>query len=578
MARISGRLAFDRTRSAAMSNALTGISGVSIVLQDTDNNLTASVLTASDGTYSFINVPEGNYQVVEKYGFPATAIGTGDFSTATVSAIINGGTVPPIGFVVNPPYGATDLDNTIPNTWKLSVNGANLIGIDFLNAPVAYMPIQEITDANVVIDDVNLITDFDNGTFGTLPAGTDANTGAYPSPYSNVGSDFMLVTPSINLSYTSPDDGQYTIQNILNYGRENSLGNWWNVADHTTGNEMGRMLVVNGYNPGAIILSTTVTVRPETYYLFSAWILNLCTTNLNFANVAFAVNILGSGGNMLYNATLGNIIPNKSDFPEWHEIGTVFNSGNNTAVTVQFISMGPAAIGNDYLIDDIALYAVQVPVFPAIKTATPNSARVNDLITFRVTLENTGESQMENVFFIDPIPDGLEFVPNSVRVNGNQMLGANPNVGFTVPNVQSGESLFVEFLARAIFVPTPNPTINIARINYMYTPVQGGIPSRYETTTNETPVTIIAIPPPTPQEPDPIEPDPLTPDPIEPEPPTPPTPEPFIPQEPEPIEPEPEIPEPEECCCYDDCHDDCCCECPNIFERLSNAICQLFSL
>ena len=53
------------------------------------------------------------------------------------------------------------------------------------------------------------------------------------------------------------------------------IGAWWRVADHTQGNETGRMLVVNGYNPGAVFFRAEVAVEPNHYYLFTAWILNL---------------------------------------------------------------------------------------------------------------------------------------------------------------------------------------------------------------------------------------------------------------------------------------------------------------
>ena len=70
MPTISGSLLFDRTRTAS-STGLTGIAGVTIALQNTSTWETLTVLTSSNGSYSFINVPAGNYQIVEAYGTPA---------------------------------------------------------------------------------------------------------------------------------------------------------------------------------------------------------------------------------------------------------------------------------------------------------------------------------------------------------------------------------------------------------------------------------------------------------------------------------------------------------------------------
>lgn len=48
------------------------------------------------------------------------------------------------------------------------------------------------------------------------------------------------------------------------------IGAWWRISDHTTGDETGRMMVVNGYNPGCIFFTSTVNVQPNTNYLFSS--------------------------------------------------------------------------------------------------------------------------------------------------------------------------------------------------------------------------------------------------------------------------------------------------------------------
>lgn len=40
----------------------------------------------------------------------------------------------------------------------------------------------------------------------------------------------------------------------------NQIGAWWRIADHTIGNETGRMMVVNGFNPGAVFFRDVVSV------------------------------------------------------------------------------------------------------------------------------------------------------------------------------------------------------------------------------------------------------------------------------------------------------------------------------
>ena len=71
MATISGRVIFDRNRSASISSGDSGIANIPVVLQNIATNARLTVLTDSNGNYSFINVPDGNYRIVESFGAAA---------------------------------------------------------------------------------------------------------------------------------------------------------------------------------------------------------------------------------------------------------------------------------------------------------------------------------------------------------------------------------------------------------------------------------------------------------------------------------------------------------------------------
>ena len=488
MSTISGRVLFDRDRTAVISQTFAGIANVSVVLQNIQTEERLAVLTDANGSYSFINVPNGNYRIVESFGTPAVPT-PGDFNNAMVGSIPVGVT-PPITFVSNPPPGATNLDCTIPNTILVTVSGVNLINENFLNGPVRYTPITVITDACTTISTTNLITAADNGTFGFFPAGTPANTGANPNPYPGLAPDFTYVLPNPNAFV--PLDGEYTIQNIMNNAMSNQIGAWWRIADHTTGNETGRMMVVNGFEPGSVFFRTQVTVNPNTNYLFSSWILNLFKA-LGFPNPELGVQVLDENGNTLYSATLGALIPVNLNTPEWKQIGTVINSQNNTTLTVEFLSEGQAAVGNDYAIDDVSLNEIEVPVFTPVKSASATSVVVGETITYTVTLTNTCESPLTSVLFQDIVPNGFTFVPDSVTINGILQPGFNPNTGFMVPDIPGGGTATIMFSALATSVPPVNPTINVATMTYEYTPVEGGIPAFFEVMSNEVPVQIAAV-------------------------------------------------------------------------------------
>lgn len=487
MATISGRVVFDRDRSATINTGDTGISGVSVVLQDISNNRRLVVLTDAEGNYSFLNVPNGSYRIVESFGTPGGVATPGDFTDAMPGTVPEG-VNPPVSAVTNPPTGTTNLDSLTPDTLFVTVTGANAVNQNFLNGPVIYTPIEAILDSCAIVSGTNLITAADGGTFGTFDPGTPVNTGVLEEPYPGVTPDFTYVLP--NPEIFAPLGGEYTVQNLMTNSMSAAIGAWWRIADHTVGNETGRMMIVNGFNPGAVFFKDVVSVMPNTDYLFTAWILNLFKVT-GFPDPELGVRILDENGNILQSATLGVLIPVNTNAPEWKQVGSVINSQENTSLTVEFVSEGPEVIGNDYAIDDISFNEILVPQFIPVKEASQSTVSVGETVQYTVTLENTCSQPLTDVFFRDMVPNGLTFVPGSVIVNGTLQPAANPNVGFTLPDILGGETAEVIFSVRADFIPTPNPTLNHAEIMYSYSPVEGGIPLQNTVISNEVAVAVV---------------------------------------------------------------------------------------
>lgn len=317
--------------------------------------------------------------------------------------------------------------------------------------------------------------------------GTPANTGAPTEPYPGVTPDFTYVQP--NPAEYAPFGGEYTVQNIMNNSMSATIGAWWRIADHTAGNETGRMMIVNGYNPGAVFFRTTVFVQPDTNYLFTAWILNLFRVT-GYPDPRLVVRITGQNGEVLYDQTLGTLIPPNTNAPEWRQIGTVLNAQNNTSLTVEFLSEGPEVIGNDYAIDDISFNEIQVPEFIPVKTVDRQSVNVGETAQYTVTLTNSCINPLTGLFFRDPVPTGLFFVSGSVTINGAPSPSADPGTGFTLPDVLGGQTVTVTFMVRADEVPEPNPIYNRAFVDYSYTPVEGGIPGDFSVVSNEVPLQV----------------------------------------------------------------------------------------
>ncbi|MGG5462112.1 cell surface protein [Clostridium sp. B9] len=480
MPNVSGRVVFDANRSASIDFGDTGLENIPVVLQDVNTGNRLVVLTDFSGNYTFTNVPNGIYRIVEAYGTLGGIPTPGDFSGAIVG-VVPIGEDPPITSAINPPPGATDIDSLSPNTLFITVAGADISNQNFLDGPVIYTDIGEILDPCTTINPTNLITAADNGTYGTEPAGSTINTAPAVDPYPGIASGFSYITPLPPA--TRPIDGTYTIQNISGLMAINASNTWWRIADHTAGDETGRFQAIGGSNPGAVFFQETINVMPNTNYLFSAWILNLIRRN-GFAEPKLGVEILDQGGGVLYQQTLGSAIPASILAPEWKEIGTALNSQGNSQLTVRFTSEGPAATGNDYAIDDIAFREVDIPTFTPIKSINKNIADIGEIVTYTVTLENDCENDLTNVTFQDIVPNGLTFEAGTVTVNGVINPALDPNVGFSVPDIQGLNTTIITFDARVDSIPVPNPTDNTANMTYEYTPITGGIPNQFNQNTN----------------------------------------------------------------------------------------------
>ncbi len=200
--------------------------------------------------------------------------------------------------------------------------------------------------------------------------------------------------------------------------------------------------------------------------------------------------VLDENGSILYSATLGQLIPVHTDVPEWKQIGSVIQSGSNTGLTVEFLSEGPESVGNDYAIDDIAFREIQVPQFIPIKSVDRTAANIGETVRFTVSLTNTCASPLTSVSFQDMPPDGLSFVPGSVLIHGSAAPDADPEIGFSVPDIAGGSTISISFDAKIDRMPSPNPALNVAEMSYAYTPVEGGIPAIFTVLSNQVPVLV----------------------------------------------------------------------------------------
>jgi len=431
MATVSGVLYYDGNRTATVSTATGIIEGVTIILQDVSpgpsptRGMMTACLTDSNGAFQFTNVPNGSYQVVEDYKTYCWQVGTADWSQADTDDIRAGGSVPPLNTayvkLYTPsadPLPGNALDCTVRNTWLYPNLTGSVTNIYMMNAPVMYTGLT--LAPNVVVDPVNLVTGADGGTYGFFDAGTNANTGVAvvppdAHPYPEIESDFIYAMPQVPPpTSVVPNDGQYTVQNIMNNAWSNShpsttAPSWWRVADKTTGNETGRLMIVNGYTAGYIIRQGTETVEANKNYLVSYWVLNMCRQPTGYINPEFSVVVLDGQDNEIYRHNFTDEIKVNPLYPEWINIGTIFNTGDNTQVTIKFISEGGAETGNDFALDDIALNKVDILELDIIKDVC-SYATIGGTLYYRIIIQNNTDYLATQITLTDDLSANLEYI------------------------------------------------------------------------------------------------------------------------------------------------------------------------
>jgi uncharacterized repeat protein (TIGR01451 family) len=336
-----------------------------------------------------------------------------------------------------------------------------------------------IIQPDVVVDPTNIMNCADDGTFGGFEQGSTIDRGD-PEPYLGLVPDFTYVLP--DPAEFVPNDGQYGIQNVMTNNRSNVLGSWWRIADHTTGRETGRFMIVNGDNPNSSFFRTTVTVKPNTYYLFSGWFLNMFKVT-GYAPPRFGVKVTDTDGNLVYYADLGSQIPERTDMPEWKQKGAVIRTDDYTMLTIEFLSEAPKAWGNDYCVDDVSLNEIIIqppepPCMEITKEADADCLDYGEEVLFTITVTNKRDTQMSSVAFKDVLPKCLGFIAESVTIDGTAFPTYDPNAGFNF-DLYAGQTKVIEFMAKPTCYPEGGTVCNTATVIYPYVIIEGAPPVEY---------------------------------------------------------------------------------------------------
>ena len=85
--------------------------------------------------------------------------------------------------------------------------------------------------------------------------------------------------------------------------------------------------------------------------------------------------------------------------------------------------------GDAYMLNTVGLQInINSPNIQATKSVNKSVAAIGDILTYTVTIPNTGLLPANNVIFIDSLPNGTSFIPGTVTVDNVPQTNANPRL------------------------------------------------------------------------------------------------------------------------------------------------------
>lgn len=99
-----------------------------------------------------------------------------------------------------------------------------------------------------------------------------------------------------------------------------------------------------------------------------------------------------------------------------------------------------------------AVLHVVSPSLEIVKEAAPCAVSPEErVVTYTLTVRNTGTCSIEDAVVTDVLPAGLVYVPGSTAVNGGTPFDRDPAAGVRLPSLEAGQNAVVTFRAQAEF-------------------------------------------------------------------------------------------------------------------------------
>ncbi|MGL5086325.1 MAG: beta strand repeat-containing protein, partial [Clostridium sp.] len=391
------------------------------------------------------------------------------------------------GFVKSVDKAAANVGDVLTYTFNLKNNGSktatNVVIADILPSSVAYVPGSLTgatgTPASMVIGNISAggsSTVTFQVTVSSVPNGTlIPNFGVLSYKYTNPAQSDSPI--SVNLLSNTVN----TVVGGTSVGA--NLGNSTKTVDKTSP------------NVGDIITFTFLIPNSGTSVANSVYLTDTIPSQLTFVPGSVIINGVPS--------TIANPVPPSSiplgSIAAGSAAGVSFQVIANTISTTSIVNVGAisfvdptttipgAVITSPATISAIGAELTGANFGTSTKVANLATVPVGSTVTFTVTLVNSGSIPATSVTFVDPMPNGLTFIPGSVSINGIPAPSANPTTGITLGTIPAGGINVIIFTTTVTSMPVPNPLVNIG--NILFSDSQGS-----GKTSQTTGATVLAVP------------------------------------------------------------------------------------
>ncbi|KEK23075.1 DUF11 domain-containing protein [Bacillus gaemokensis] len=116
---------------------------------------------------------------------------------------------------------------------------------------------------------------------------------------------------------------------------------------------------------------------------------------------------------------------------------------------------------------------VNSPEIKMDKQVDKDIALVGDELTYTIFVENSGLVEAQNAIFKDILPDELEFVPNSLTIDGQVKPGEDLAKGINIGSVSIEGPVEIIFKVKVIAVPPDGKVVNTGTLDYEFQSAAG---------------------------------------------------------------------------------------------------------